>query len=443
MLKKALAIALLLTSHFLFSQSDFDINYLNEFRKVFTFQPIFYPTESADSIEVIVPFKFSLSYLTFERAENDSLSGYFLMEFVFRDTNGVIKKTVVHKNSISFPFAEKELVYYRNYVNHIQIRLPFQKFSLEVSLFDKEKTKIKTQSTNLAFKEIDGQIFFPPISASKKEQKSNIFELSFLSNALDFTKKDKVIIIPVYATRSTDNVNFRIKSTNLKSFRMNWQKEVDFEVKPILLSNSPFSFVSDSSTAFIYFEQRALTGGKSSLYFLLLEFPEEYAYLQEYIIMASRGNLVDTLVSDFKITWNNPPLSLRNIQYAIDLMYYIIPDSLYESLLSLKKEQQWQRFFEYWRKFDTDTTTLYNEAMDEYYKRVDYAIINFQTVAETDGAKTERGKIFILYGKPSEVQRTIEKDGSVIENWIYYRLKKKFTFMTKFKKFELVNISDL
>ncbi|MGB9912591.1 MAG: GWxTD domain-containing protein, partial [Candidatus Kapaibacteriota bacterium] len=154
-------------------------------------------------------------------------------------------------------------------------------------------------------------------------------------------------------------------------------------------------------------------------------------------------NINDTINYNFKVVWDNPPLSLKNINYAIELMYYIITDTTYEHLLGLKRDQQWNEFFEIWRKFDTDTSTLFNEAMDEYYRRVDFAFLNFQTITEADGAKTDRGKIFILFGKPSYTQRIIDKDGNVLEYWFYYSLKKKFTFATKYKKFELVEIKDL
>ncbi|MCX7908302.1 MAG: GWxTD domain-containing protein [Ignavibacteria bacterium] len=431
------------TNLYVFCQPEFDINYINDYRKSFTIQPISYPTLSGDSLQIIVPFRFSLNFLSFEKSgEQQKLSCNFLVEFVFRDSSGIIRKSMNFRDTLFFPFADKELINTKNYLSLITTKLPLQNFSLEVSLFDKERFKVKSIKTEIRFRRIGNFLIFQPIFASRTNN-SNNFALSLLNNALDFTKKDKVIIIPTFSIDGLGNLNFQIKSNNIKTNQMNWQKDIAFDVRTVLLSTSHFNYLLDTERVVIDFEHKAMVGSKSPLNFLLIDFPEKFAYLQNYSLNIYHSILRDTLNLDFRIHWENPPISLRSIHYAIELMYYILTDEKYNEILSAKKDQQWQLFFEEWKKFDTDTTTLFNEAMDEYYKRVDFAFLNFQTVGEEDGAKSERGKIFILFGKPSDVQRVIEKNGIVREEWIYYRLKKKFTFEMKFKKFELINITEL
>ncbi len=68
----------------IYAQPDFEVNYLNDYRKSFTVQPIFFPTIESDSIDLVIPFKFTLNYLTFELAsDNDQLFANFLVDFVF------------------------------------------------------------------------------------------------------------------------------------------------------------------------------------------------------------------------------------------------------------------------------------------------------------------------------------------------------------------------
>ncbi|MGC9077398.1 MAG: GWxTD domain-containing protein [Candidatus Kapaibacteriota bacterium] len=426
------------------SQPDFDVNYLDDYRKSFNFQPIYFASSSGDSIDVFIPFRFTLNYLTFQKAnDNDQLFASFLLEFVFRDENGIIKRTFSLRDSIYIPSNEKYQISIKNYINFAKTIVPLQNYVLEVSLFDLEKTKIKTIRADISYRRIGNMIVFNPIYASKDTKFKNRFVLSLLNNALDFRRKDKVIIIPIFASSWNENFTYKIKSSPNKTNQISWQKEIEFKSHPILYSTSPFSISVNGGDVYIEYEQKAVAGSKPSLYFNLLEFPEHLAYLQDYELKLKFENINDTINYNFKVVWDNPPLSLKNINYAIELMYYIITDTTYEHLLGLKRDQQWNEFFEIWRKFDTDTSTLFNEAMDEYYRRVDFAFLNFQTITEADGAKTDRGKIFILFGKPSYTQRIIDKDGNVLEYWFYYSLKKKFTFATKYKKFELVEIKDL
>lgn len=427
------------------SQPDFDLNYINDYRKTFSIQPIYYPNENGDSLEVFVPFRFSLNYLTFEKTGNlDRFYSNFFLEFIFRDGKQIIRKSLVFRDTLFFTLLQKDLINIRSYLNFVHTRLPLQDFELEVSLYDKEKVKTKTTKADIKINKFGNFSFFSPIYASRQSNGKEGYVLSLLTNSLDFTTKDKVIIFPVSPSTNIEYLRFRIKSYYIKMNQMNWQKDVDFEIKPLLLSNTPFVLSVDTNyNAIINFYQKATTGSGEQISFLLLEFPEKYAYLQNYYLFISQKNSKDSLKLGFKIHWENPPLSLKSLQYALELMYYILTDSQYNYLLSLKREQQWNEFFDMWRQFDIDTSTLFNEAMNEYYKRADFAVLNFQTIEENDGAKSERGKIFILFGKPSEIQRNIDKNGTIVENWIYYRLRKQFTFVSVRKKFELLKITDL
>ena len=86
-------------------------------------------------------------------------------------------------------------------------------------------------------------------------------------------------------------------------------------------------------------------------------------------------------------------------------------------------------FDEYWKTKDPTPITPFNEAMSQYFSRVDYAFFNFQSISQIDGAKTDKGKIYILYGKPDKI------DSEFINNrqeevWTYTNFKKKYYFST-------------
>lgn len=138
-----------------------------------------------------------------------------------------------------------------------------------------------------------------------------------------------------------------------------------------------------------------------------------------YILEVYKQGSTDTLVRPFALVWENKPLSLRNIQYAVELAYYVMSDDEYDQVNSGSLEAKRQKLYSFWRERDPVMTTVFNEAMAEYYSRVDYAYFNFQTLAERDGARTERGKIYILHGPPTSVERRLEPNKPAVEVWRY------------------------
>ena len=69
--------------------------------------------------------------------------------------------------------------------------------------------------------------------------------------------------------------------------------------------------------------------------------------------------------------------------------------------------------------------------MQEFYLRIDYAIRNFKTIAGANGANTDRGKVYIKFGKPVNIDRTSDNHGNIIETWTYNNPQRKFVFVDK------------
>ena len=80
---------------------------------------------------------------------------------------------------------------------------------------------------------------------------------------------------------------------------------------------------------------------------------------------------------------------------------YIITDEERKAFKKLATDDEREKFIEeFWRRRDPDPDTDENEFKEEYYERIAYANENF--ASGIPGWKTDRGRIWIMYGKPDE-----------------------------------------
>jgi GWxTD domain-containing protein len=82
---------------------------------------------------------------------------------------------------------------------------------------------------------------------------------------------------------------------------------------------------------------------------------------------------------------------------------YIITDEERKAFKKLETDEEREQFIEaFWRRRDPDPDTDENEFKEEYYERIAYA--NEHYTSGIPGWKTDRGRIYIMYGKPDELE---------------------------------------
>jgi GWxTD domain-containing protein len=85
-----------------------------------------------------------------------------------------------------------------------------------------------------------------------------------------------------------------------------------------------------------------------------------------------------------------------------DVAYIITPQER-DAYKKLRTNEERENFIElFWRRRDPDPDTDENEYRDEYYERIAYA--NEHYSSGIPGWKTDRGRIYIMYGKPDEIE---------------------------------------
>jgi GWxTD domain-containing protein len=106
----------------------------------------------------------------------------------------------------------------------------------------------------------------------------------------------------------------------------------------------------------------------------------------------------------------DPSEKQRNIKPEIKKVYkdwldkdvsYIITDEERKAFKKLATDEEREQFIEaFWRRRDPDPDTDENEFKEEYYERIAYTNEHFSS--GIPGWKTDRGRIYIMYGKPDE-----------------------------------------
>ncbi|HXU36514.1 MAG TPA: GWxTD domain-containing protein [Blastocatellia bacterium] len=82
---------------------------------------------------------------------------------------------------------------------------------------------------------------------------------------------------------------------------------------------------------------------------------------------------------------------------------YIITEEERKAFKQLKTDEERDQFIEqFWLRRDPDPDTPENEYKDEYFQRIEYA--NEKFTSGIAGWRTDRGRIYIMFGKPDELE---------------------------------------
>ena len=153
----------------------------------------------------------------------------------------------------------------------------------------------------------------------------------------------------------------------------------------------------------------------------------------DYLLMltfgSGHGSVTDSV--RFRLRWIDQPVSLSKTSYAIRSLYPIASDEAIDSLTTGNTERQTRALERFWAERDPTPGTEFNEAMAEYYRRVDYALFNFRSIGQKDGAFTDRGKIYMLYGAPTEVDRSMQPNSYPREVWTYRLSRQGRTLLSR------------
>jgi GWxTD domain-containing protein len=394
------------------------------------------PHGITDSSDVFIIFRIANSALPFAKYKNkdDIFAAYPSIEIEYKDSTGIIRRrsgwidTIIANSSEEIHSSDK-FTY-----GHCIETFDKGKFNINVKLSTNDDIQLK-------------KLNFQDISINTLKSKNFISEPVFVyfGNVLEQKKSYILYLLNGSIGFSSDipHILFQVNSDNEnKSYIYSLERlkaENAYYFDDSLFVSQQISVQENKSIQFQFSGKGILLNIDdltdkiakitSKFGIIDIEIPNQHLYPGNYLLKLIRPQSNDTLKYKFKVEWKDMPRSLKKVDFAANIMYYILTDDEFKKLNKGSQEEVSHHIIDYWKMHDPTPYTAYNEAMTEYFRRVDYAFFNFQTFTEKDGANSDRGKIYILYSKPSSVEQSLTNNKS-FEKWRYDKLKKEFIFET-------------
>lgn len=121
-------------------------------------------------------------------------------------------------------------------------------------------------------------------------------------------------------------------------------------------------------------------------------------------------------------------LSTKGYLEKVDELRYIATDEEMKRLRQAAPTDRLKAWQEFWQKKDPTPTTEENEAMVDYFKRIEYCNEHFGKGDR--GYKSDRARIYVKYGPPDQIESNpFERATQPYEIWYYYNPSLQFTFV--------------
>lgn len=378
-------------------------------RKLIYTQTLVFPGDSFYTIHFL--YKVPFQNIVFHKS-NGGYKGALRIDLEVTDTNSVFVKREIKDWDLKASSFTQTSTSEFSAEGLVTLKLPAGVYYLQPIITDqnsKHEFNLKTERL-----EIKEENHIEPVIVNSKKiicDGGELFRLANFEGNIPFGSEKHTIIIPV-ADISLNNINVTIIS------RGDTVSERTLEES--FISSIDFKECSDH----IVIADGNHTQTKN---FILNDISGE---LQEgpftIIVEEVKEKEFNSLVF-----WYDKPRSLNFPEIAIKALKYISEESVIDSLLDLDEEDQYRGLVDFWKKQDPSPETEYNELLTEYYERVDYAQEKFSSLTGIRGVDTDRGKIFIQFGKPDQVERASNTKGKIVETWIYIKPQRKFVFVDR------------
>ncbi len=152
-------------------------------------------------------------------------------------------------------------------------------------------------------------------------------------------------------------------------------------------------------------------------------------YQLELIVRNEAENVIIQKAAYFYVYQSPIDVRYRPYSEILDELFLIASPEEFTVLKKAKGKKRQLAILEFWQNHDPNPATVKNELMSEFYRRV-FIARRFFAVG---GRLTDRAKVFIKYGKPTQIiHYRIPESRNETEIWVYHHLKFQAVFLDEF-----------
>lgn len=256
---------------------------------------------------------------------------------------------------------------------------------------------------------------------------STVHQLRFKKNNLYIIPNVEHTISGAYSDLKYYYEIYNIDTSESHKIKMNYEM-LTGDNKVVFNFSKNKTISTNSIFDFGFFPIDSLENG---IYKLKIEVSQKDIILSQqttkfYILDPAKDfHITDKFVEN--ITFERSPFSImteERIKYEYETMIALLSEfeiQKYELLTTLRARQR--AIYEYWKERDTNPDTPVNELLTEYKSRIEYADKYFSRGNVMPGWKTERGRVLLKYGFPTNREMFRAKEGKrAAEEWQYDEL---------------------
>ena len=364
---------------------------------------------------VYFTYRMPYRFLVFER-EDGSFGAEFRVTVEILDENENLVKRDIKDRNISVSDFNETKDHFLFLQDFLYFKLKPAKYKFSTTISDLNSSgEIPSKPVDLDLRKEENKIIHHPIVIESEQIMCDSSKSFLLANAggnIPYSPIVFNLVIPVSDT-SIENLNVEITNNDEEVYSGKINESYVLPIG-INLCEQNLAVTIDSTNLLL----------KN---FILRDVNQK---INEGEVILKVSNTENDINEEYKarVVWFNKPFSLMDPEKAIEYLSYIESDSVISIMLDEDESDYPKILNEYWKKFDP---TSYNEIMFEYYSRIDYANKEFRGIGNNNGAKTDRGMIYIKFGKPEKIERISNPQGQIVEVWTYVNPERKFSFIDK------------
>lgn len=359
------------------------------------------PSLSGDSAIVHFYTSIPVSRLVFIRAGDVFQASYELSVFVLNEDEMVVATRIWNQTVEKEHFVDTRAAGVKH-ASYLSLLLPPGKYKIVAHLVDLDNRDRLTVRKDLQIEDLDNEklalgrpLLIPALTVGEIDMAT----LRPVSEGRIINTNDTFFVLVTIRLADSEPVEAVLKYSVISGKDVVLEHEV-----PIVLEPGLSQHQQALPTA-------ALTGRKYTLQ-IELEGAGESATQSMPIL----------------VEWVGFSGAIADIDEAVDQTRYVARGSHLKTMRAAKGDEKKKAFLAFWDSLDPTPGTERNELMDEYYSRVAYANLRFESYQS--GWETDRGMVYIIYGPPDDIQHNPgQANRQPFQIWKYFDKQWQFVFV--------------